>query len=711
MPPDDTAFDTEADAVPTVGGADSLTLVDGRTFVISQRSGDLGGQTHGVVVDDRRHLSRFRVAVRGQALETLTSTSPNPLSAVIVQRVVDPERGRPSSCLVIRRRWIAGGMHDEIEVRQTSTQPAAVDLEVAIGADFAHVFDVKGGQHRAPGRIVADDDGWLMFPVDLDDVDVATRVRWTPPAAAVDPAAGTLSWHLELAPRGSATISIGVIAANSSGSENADASFDPSAEAIPVYRVAGWRQRAPSVVSNDPRLGPAIDRALADLASLRIVDQEHPDRALTAAGAPWFMTLFGRDSLLTALMTLSFDPDLARGVLLTLADLQGTKYDPVSEEQPGKIVHELRHRGSGGMFSARQRYYGTVDATPLFVMLVAEAWRWGAIGRDELIALDLPVQRAVAWLGGDGDRNGDGWIDYQRDTGEGLSNQGWKDSWDGITFADGSLPVPPIAVVEVQGYTFAALLAAAELEVLHGRDDEPLRRQAETMRRRFNDTFWDPRGWFVLGLDGRGWPIDALASNPGHALWTGIADDELALRYLEHLERRVDVDGLGDPHPCLDDGCVRPAELSQRLGLAARYGALRCRRRSVRALGPRRSHLRRRPRRRRPLRRSPARTVRRSGPNRRAGTGVLPSVVLTAGVVVGQRAVSVADIPRAAAGCRRAGSVVPAVRPLLGCRRRHRRTVHASRPRRRAGQRRCASDRGVAAPRADSAARVVTSGG
>ena len=217
------------------------------------------------------------------------------------------------------------------------------------------------------------------------------------------------------------------------------------------------------------------------------------------------------------------------------------------------------------------------------------------------------------------------------------------------------------------------------------------------MRRRFNDTFWDPRGWFVLGLDGRGWPIDALASNPGHALWTGIADDELALRYLEHLERRVDVDGLGDSHTRLDDGCVRPAELSQRLGLAARHGALRRRRRSVRALGPRRSHLRRRPRRRRPLRRSPARTVRRVGPNRRAGTGGLPGVVFTAGVVVGQRAVSVADVARAAAGCRRAGSVVPAVRPLLGCRRRHRRTVHASRPRRRAGQRWCASDRGVAA--------------
>ena len=146
-------------------------------------------------------------------------------------------------------------------------------------------------------------------------------------AAAADPEAGTLRWHIELPARGSATININVVAADSSGSEDADAGFDPSAEAVPVYRVAGWRQRAPSVVSTDPRLGPAIDRALADLASLRIVDPEHPDRALIAAGAPWFMTLFGRDSLLTALMTLSFDPDLARGVLATLADLQGTSYD------------------------------------------------------------------------------------------------------------------------------------------------------------------------------------------------------------------------------------------------------------------------------------------------------------------------------------------------------------------------------------------------
>jgi glycogen debranching enzyme len=533
MPPgDDTAFDTEADAVPTVGGADALTLVDGRTFVISRRSGDLGGQAHGLVVDDRRHLSRFTLTVPGQSLETLASTSPNPLAAVIVQRVIDTERSRPASCLVIRRRWIAGGMRDEIEVRQTASRPSSLDIEVALGADFAHVFDVKGGLNRAPGRVVDDDEGWMICPVDLDDVDVATRVRWSP-AAMADPETGTLRWRAELAEGGSLTINITVVAADSSGSEDADSRFNPSAEAVPVYRVAGWRQRAPSVVSTDPRLGPAIDRALSDLASLRIVDPEHPDRALIAAGAPWFMTLFGRDSLLTALMTLSFDPDLAKGVLGTLADLQGTSYDATSDEQPGKIVHELRRHGSDGMFSARQRYYGTVDATALFVILVAEAWRWGALARPDLEALDEAVQRAVTWLVGDGDGNGDGWIDYRRETDVGLSNQGWKDSWDGITFADGSLPEPPIAVVEVQGYTYAALLAAAELETFHGRDAAPLRRRAARLRERFNETFWDPRGWFVLGLDGDGRRIDALASNPGHALWTGIADADLAARYLE----------------------------------------------------------------------------------------------------------------------------------------------------------------------------------
>jgi glycogen debranching enzyme len=291
------------------------------------------------------------------------------------------------------------------------------------------------------------------------------------------------------------------------------------------------------MVSLDPRLPVAVDQALADLAALRIIDRAHPERAVVAAGAPWFMTLFGRDALLTAWMTLPFDGSLARGVLATLAELQGQVDDPASEEQPGRIVHEVRRHGGSGPFSSRSRYYGTVDATPLFVGLTAEAWRWRAIDEPTVRPLASSVGRALDWIIGPGDSNGDGFVDYRRRDSRGLANQGWKDSWDGITRADGTFPAAPVALVEVQGYAYAALRGAAALsEVVDvGHDAADLLRRAEALKDRFNEAFWDPRGWFVLGLDADGRPIDSLTTNPGHALWTGIADDDKARRYVERL--------------------------------------------------------------------------------------------------------------------------------------------------------------------------------
>jgi glycogen debranching enzyme len=236
-------------------------------------------------------------------------------------------------------------------------------------------------------------------------------------------------------------------------------------------------------------------------------------------------------------MTLPFDPSLARGVLRTLADLQGTRDDPRAEEQPGKIVHELRRHGGGGPFAARERYYGTVDATPLFVMLAAEAWRWGALDPSDLQELGPAVDRALDWLLGAGDSNGDGFVDYRRRDASGLSNQGWKDSWDGVTFADGSLPAAPIALVEVQGYAYGALTGAAELvgPMGLGRAAEDLIRQADELRARFDEAYWDPRGWYALALDTDGRQVDACTTNPGHALWCGLADPARADRYLDRL--------------------------------------------------------------------------------------------------------------------------------------------------------------------------------
>jgi glycogen debranching enzyme len=295
------------------------------------------------------------------------------------------------------------------------------------------------------------------------------------------------------------------------------------------------------------------------------------------------MTLFGRDSLLTAWMTLPFDGSLAGGVLASLADLQGSKDDPVSEEQPGRIVHELRRQGSG-TFSSRSRYYGTVDATPLFVGLAAEAWRWRAIDEDTLRGVAPALRRAVEWLTGAGDSDGDGFVDYRRRDPRGLANQGWKDSWDGINRADGTLPPAPVALVEVQGYVYAALHGAAELAsvVDIGHQAAELRSRAEALKDRFNEKFWDRRGYFVLGLDGDGRPIDSLTTNPGHALWSGIADEDKARRYVERLVDPEVWTGWGlrtlarsmaayDPLS-YHNGSVWPHDTAVCIAGAARYG-------------------------------------------------------------------------------------------------------------------------------------------
>ena len=227
----------------------------------------------------------------------------------------------------------------------------------------------------------------------------------------------------------------------------------------PVARLEEWTRRA-ARSSPPTRPVPGAARTLdADVAGLRIFDPEFPDRAVVAAGAPWFMTLFGRDSLITSWMTMLVDPDLALGTLQTLARFQGDEVDPRTEEEPGRILHEMRFGETASLALGGGRiYYGTVDATPLFVMLVGELSRWGN-RRAEVDALLPAADRALAWITEYGDQDGDGYVEYQRTTDHGLQNQGWKDSWDSMRFADGTLAATPIALCEVQGYVYAALVA------------------------------------------------------------------------------------------------------------------------------------------------------------------------------------------------------------------------------------------------------------
>jgi glycogen debranching enzyme len=269
------------------------------------------------------------------------------------------------------------------------------------------------------------------------------------------------------------------------------------------------------------------NRSLADLAALRMHIPELADGDLLAAGTPWFMTVFGRDTLVSSLQTLLLGPGLAAGTLRVLAATQSTFDDAERDAEPGKIIHELR-RGKAAL-AWPDRYYGTVDATPLFLVLLSELWRWTD---DPTLPLELEdaARRALAWIDDFADLDGDGFVEYQRRSSNGILNQTWKDSGDSMAFRDGTLANAPIAPVEVQGYVYDAKLRLAEIAREVWKDEslaERLQTDALELRRRFDEAFWlDERGFYALGLDRDKRPIDSLTSNVGHPLWSGIVPPE-----------------------------------------------------------------------------------------------------------------------------------------------------------------------------------------
>jgi glycogen debranching enzyme len=299
-----------------------------------------------------------------------------------------------------------------------------------------------------------------------------------------------------------------------------------------------WLAGVPKLRTVDRKLSAAYDRAIADVGALRLHDPTGRHRPVIAAGAPWYMTLFGRDALISAYMALPIDPSLALGVLQALAELQGRVSDPVSEEQPGRIMHETRYLDvDAPSLTGGNTYYGSVDASPLFVVLLGELARWGL--PDEVVLDLLPhADRALDWMRDFGDLDGDGYIEYCTTSDRGLVNQGWKDSVDGIRYHDGAIASAPLALCEVQGYAFAAYVARASLAARLGRPDEELHflAMAANLKRRFNRDFWiDDLGWFAVALDAEKQPVDSLASNMGHCLWSGIVDDEHAAAVAERL--------------------------------------------------------------------------------------------------------------------------------------------------------------------------------
>lgn len=511
-----------------------MTLVNGRTFTVADRAGEIRSAVHGTIFEDHRILSRLEVRTGGTAQrEQLAVSKPTPFQSVVVSRpeIVDGAADH----LVVHRQWIGRGCRHDVEVINTGRDTVNETVSISFDSDFAHLFDVKSGRvsERSTELSWSGVAGHLSA-VGEPELSIAVNAS---PGGRVDTDAKTIVWTVQCPPRGSRTVSLSFEPFVDGAPAGLMYPLDSApAQARPAQRLEAWRQTAPALVSDDARLTNAFETALSDISSLRIFDPQHPDRTVVAAGAPWFMTLFGRDSLITSWMMLPFAPELALGVLRSLGDLQGTTAVPSTEEEPGKILHELRREGGDDAFSRRGRYYGTVDATPLYIMLAGEAHRWRHLDHDTLHQLWPSIRAAIGWLVASLDRDPGGWLSYRRSTNVGLINQGWKDSWDGINAADGSIPSGPIALSEVQGYAYAALRAGARLARAVGGDDldaDALDRRAEVLRERYDASFWNAtEGTFLLGLAG-GTPIDSMTTNPGHAIWSGIADQDKANRYFD----------------------------------------------------------------------------------------------------------------------------------------------------------------------------------
>src|SRR3954453_23538786 len=520
-------------ASASIGADGIVTLVEGSAFCISSRSGEIDpARPQGLFFRDTRFVSELRCTLNGVTPEPLAATAPDPFSGVFVLRG-HPSKGHADSHLVLfRRRYVARGMREDLEIENYGEEAAFCSIELLVDADFADLFEVKEGRVHKHGQLdVTNDGSRLSFNYKRQTFVRATHVDFSGSPRIHE---NHVVYETVVPPRGRWTACIEVTPVI--GELVVTPRYQcgqPVERSTPVARLEEWQARMPVVTSDDDQFRALLDRSTQDLAGLRIFDPEFPDRAVVAAGAPWFMTLFGRDSLITSWMTMLVDPDLALGTLQTLARFQGQNVDPRTEEEPGRILHEMRFGETASLALGGGRlYYGTVAATPLFVMLVGELSRWGN-RREEVDALLPAADRALDWIFEHGDKDGDGYVEYQRTTDHGLQNQGWKDSWDSMRFADGTLATTPIALCEVQGYVYAALVARSHCATEAGDHGlvTKLRKQATELKRRFNDDFWvdnDDGGYFALGLDRDKRKIDGLGSNMGHCLWTGIVDEEKA---------------------------------------------------------------------------------------------------------------------------------------------------------------------------------------
>jgi len=518
-------------------------LRHGETFAVFDKHGDAtphGRSSSGLYHDGMRHLSLFTLQIAGDRPLLLKSTITHD-NLVLAIDLTNPdlcEVGGPEADTVhaFRGKLLRDGvMHEVLRLTNHGLAPVRLSVVWRFGADFVDLFEIRGA-HRArrgtilPAEIAADHVAHAYRG--LDGVTRRTIVRARPTPAKLG--ADSIRFDVKLEPKEETTLEVDVVCVGERAAVIHPARWDAAYRDATTER-ATERARGATLFSDNPLFNRWIDRSVADFYMMVTATPYGP---YPYAGIPWYNTVFGRDGIWTALFTHWLDPEVARGVLSYLAATQADRRDDANDAEPGKIVHELRPGEMAALGEHPfQRYYGTVDATPLFVALAGAYWRRSG-DRKTIEALWPAIDRALAWIEEDGDRDGDGFVEYGRRNATGLAQQGWKDSQDSIFHSDGTLAPGPIALCEAQGYAYAARRAGAAIARALGFDAraDQLELAADVLHVKFEEAFWcDHIGTYALALDGEKRRCCVVTSNPGHCLWSGIASPEHARRVADSL--------------------------------------------------------------------------------------------------------------------------------------------------------------------------------
>jgi glycogen debranching enzyme len=522
---------------------DVQVIKDDRTFLVTNRFGDVPrGNTAalGLYHMDTRFLSGLRMVLNDMEPILLhSSTERNYSQLVELTYPFEPLGGegihRKENVSVQRFRVLRGSLFERIRLRNFGTKHRHLQLVLDFEADFQDIFEVRGLVEKALGQVQqprVDRSSVVLGSRGEDGALRTLAIRFSPAPNELDPSRAV--FELDLDPGAAVDVAVELIPDTGNGARPRVTMQDAEDQVTREY--TSWRKQCTRFRTSNVQLSQFLDRAILDLRMLTARAEDGTE--YLDAGVPWYSALFGRDALITAYEALAVSTDLAWGTLRGLAALQGKETDDWREEEPGKILHEVRE---GELARAGKiphtPYYGSVDSTPLWLSVLHGAYRWTG-DLDAVRELWPNVLAALRWIDEYGDLDGDGYIEYQRRSPRGLENQGWKDSVDAVVHPDGTLAEPPIALVEAQGYVYQAKSNVARVARDLGEHElaERLDREAADLKERFNRDFWmDGPGYFALALDGAKRPVDTITSNPGHCLWSRIVDDDKAPKVVRRL--------------------------------------------------------------------------------------------------------------------------------------------------------------------------------